>query len=115
MTQREINKYLTDIAECCMNIRQFTMNKTFDEYCDDLMIRSAVERQFEIIGEALNRLLRRDESFKGKIGYAQEIIDFRNRLSHGYDFVKNDIVWGIIQEFLPQLEEEVSKIMKEKQ
>jgi len=112
MTQREIRKYLTDIVNCCRNIKQFTSNKTYEDYCSELLLQSGVERQFEIIGEALNRLLRRDISFKNKIGYAQEIIDFRNRLSHGYDIVKIDIVWGIIQEFLPQLEEEVNRLLE---
>lgn len=67
------------------------------------MLRSAVERQFEIIGEALNRVKRTDEGILAHIGGWREVISFRNILAHGYDFVEDAIVWEIIEKDIPRL------------
>ena len=77
------------------------------------MVRSAVERQFEIIGEALAQVLRLDPSLRSKISDSERIIAFRNRLVHGYSSVADDIVWGILEANLPSLREEVAALMKE--
>ena len=77
------------------------------------MLRSAVERQFEIIGEALAQLLRLDPSLRSKISNTGRIIAFRNRLIHGYSSVADDIVWGILEANVPTLREEVAALMVE--
>ena len=77
------------------------------------MLRSAVERQFEIIGEALNQLLRREPVLQKKISNAPLIIAFRNRLIHGYANVSDEVVWGIVEGYLPVLSGEVQALLAE--
>ena len=74
---------------------------------------SAVERQFEIIGEALAQVLRLDPSLRSRISDSGRIIAFRNRLIHGYSSVSDDVVWGILEANLPSLQKEVAGLMKE--
>ena len=113
MKQLDIRKYLFDINEACELLIQFTAGKTFSDYSADPMVRSAVERQFEIIGEALAQLLRLDPSLRSRISDAGRIIAFRNRLIHGYSSVADDVVWGILEANLPSLRKEVAALMKE--
>jgi uncharacterized protein with HEPN domain len=84
MLPLEIRKYVYDIQQACELLSEFTAGKTLDDYTANAMLRSAVERQFEIIGEALNQMLRRDPALTPRISDHQWIIAFRNRLIHGY-------------------------------
>lgn len=77
------------------------------------MVRSAVERQFEIIGEALNLLRQSNPGLAGRITDASRIIAFRNRLIHGYATVSDDVVWGVIEASLPVLAHEVACLQQE--
>jgi uncharacterized protein with HEPN domain len=113
MKQLDIRKYLFDINEACELLIQFTAGKTFSDYSTDPMLRSAVERQFEIVGEALAQVLRLDPSLRSKISDSGRIIAFRNRLIHGYSSVADDVVWGILEANLPSLRNEVAALMKE--
>jgi len=113
MKQLEIQKYLFDINEACELLIQFTAGKTFSDYSTDPILRSAVERQFEIIGEALAQVLRLDPSLRSKISNTGRIIAFRNRLIHGYSSVADDVVWGILEANLPSLRKEVAALMRE--
>jgi uncharacterized protein with HEPN domain len=113
MKQLDIQKYLFDINEACELLIQFTAGKTFSDYSIDPMLRSAVERQFEIIGEALVQVLRLDPSLRSRISDAGRIVAFRNRLIHGYSSVADDVVWGILEANLPALRKEVAILMKE--
>jgi uncharacterized protein with HEPN domain len=113
MKQLDIRKYLFDINEACELLIQFTAGKTFSDYSADPMLRSAVERQFEIIGEALAQVVRLDPNLRSTISNTGRIIAFRNRLIHGYSSVADDIVWGIVEANLPSLRKEVAALMKD--
>ncbi|WP_292366762.1 DUF86 domain-containing protein [Methanoculleus sp. UBA208] len=111
MPSREAQKYLYDIAGAADYIAQFTAGRSFEEYRTDPMLRSAVERQFEIIGEALNQLLRREPGLGERISNAPLIIAFRNRLIHGYASVSDEVVWGVVERYLPVLSSEVRALL----
>lgn len=111
--QRDIRKYLYDIQLACDLLVQFIGNKSLEDYNTDPLLRSAVERQFEIIGEALNKALRHDHLLAEKISNTKRIIAFRNQLIHGYESIANEIVWGIIETNLPALHNEVKVLLDE--
>jgi len=75
------------------------------------MLRRAVEREFEIIGEAMNRLLKLDENIK--ISAKELIIGMRNRVIHGYDKIDDVIIWGAVVRHLPLLKKEVTALLDE--
>jgi len=107
----EIRKSLFDMHNALLGIELFTQGKTVRDLEDDLMLRLAVERQFEIIGEALNRLRKADPSIAERISDARGIIRFRNVLSHGYDNIDQSITWRIITEKLPVLKGDLEKLL----
>jgi len=100
----EIQKWLFDAHQASQAIRGFLNEKGYEHYCQDLMLSSAVERQFEILGEALKRIRDKDEEFleTSIIGW-RGAISFRNILAHGYDHLDDEIIWGIIEDDLPVL------------
>ncbi len=73
--------------------------------------KGAIERNLEIIGEAVNRIRNKDKSFK--ISNAEKIIGTRNRIIHGYDNISDDLIWSIVINHLPKLKEEVSRLLDE--
>jgi uncharacterized protein with HEPN domain len=103
-------KYLYDIREAAVAILRFVRDKTFHDYEQDELLRSGVERKFEIIGEALNRIGRDHPSILDRIRKHRTIVSFRNILIHGYDSIDNRIVWGIIEANLGKLLEDVGEI-----
>ena len=107
----DARKLLWDARAAAERVTQFTTGRTFAEYEADDYFRSAVERQFEIIGEALSRLLKADAALAARITNYRRIIDFRNTISHGYDAVDNEIVWEVVQNSLPVLRREVEKLL----
>jgi uncharacterized protein with HEPN domain len=110
--QLETKKLLEDIRQASLAILEFTEKKTLEDYANDEMLRSAVERKFEIIGEALNRLLKVDSSAAIQIQSYQRIISFRNLLIHGYDVVEDAIVWDVITKDLPLLYKQILTLLK---
>jgi len=110
--QLESKKILEDIRIAAANVLEFTTDKTFDDYENDQLLQSAVERQFEIIGEAIKRLFKIDEDTVLKISNFQRIISFRNILIHGYDIVENAVVWDVIQKDLPKLHNQVKNLLR---
>ena len=98
----QAKKYLFDASEAIKKIHRFVSGFGFTDYDANELVQSAVERQFEILGEALNRIKKVDEQIPPQIEGFREVISFRNLLAHGYDHVDNVIVWNIIQEDLPQ-------------
>jgi uncharacterized protein with HEPN domain len=94
----ETLKLLEDMRQAADHVRAFTAGKTYEDYISDVFLRSAVERQFEIIGEAMTRLVKRDRRVAEHITDYRKISGFRNPLIHGYDSVDHVISWGIINE-----------------
>ena len=109
----ETRKYLYDIQRAAALLREFTNGKTFADYESDAILRSAVERQFEIIGEAVTQLARSDEPTAGRITHHQRIIAFRNVLIHGYVDVDDRLVWDVLETHLPTLAQEVEALLED--
>lgn len=106
-------KLLDDIRRAAELIIQFAADRSLQDYIDEPMLRSAVERQFEIIGEALRRLSKIDSSTAGRVRDYAQIIAFRNVLVHGYDIVDDKIVWDAVQNKLPTLLTTVRNLLSE--
>ena len=106
-------KYFYDIRQACDLIEQFTRGKSFEEYLGDALLRSAVERQFMIVGEALFQALNVDPSRKKAITDARRIINFRHVMVHGYAAITPATVWGVVQEDLATLRREVETLLVE--
>lgn len=111
--QLESKKYLYDILHAAKNLQQFSEGKVFQDYAGNVMLRSAVERQFEIIGEALRQLSREDAATASKIEERERIISFRNILIYGYAEVDDRLVWDILQTKLPVLLRTVETLLGE--
>jgi uncharacterized protein with HEPN domain len=108
--EKEIKVWLSDILQAISEINTFLPEqKIFQVFRDDLKTRRAIERNIEIIGEATNRILALNPDIA--ITSARKIVDTRNRISHGYDSVSDDIVWAIIIRDIPLLKEEVEKLL----
>lgn len=106
----EVKKYLFDIKESIDSIENYLGDqRDFSVYVSNKMLRRAIEREFEIIGEAMNRIEKVDSSIN--ISSKKQIISMRNRVIHGYDKIDNEIVWGIIVRHLPALKEEIESLI----
>ncbi len=107
----EIKKLLYDIKESIESIEDYLGEKRdFKIYSSDKMLRRAVEREFEIIGEAMTRIEKFDSSIQ--ISSKKQIISMRNRVIHGYDKIDNEIIWGTIVRHLPKLKQEIESLLQ---
>lgn len=109
----EAKKYLYDIQQAAARIAEFTAGKQFQEYHESALLRSAVERQFEIIGEALAQLARLDANLVARLSEHRRVIAFRNILIHGYADVDDRLVWDVVETKLPVLRREVEALLEE--
>ncbi|MEX2485093.1 MAG: HepT-like ribonuclease domain-containing protein [Brumimicrobium sp.] len=110
--QHNVKMYLSDISNSIESIYEYLgEERDFNKYESNKLLRRAVERELEIIGEAVNRLLKLDSSIV--ISDARRIVSLRNWVIHAYDNVDNVIIWGIINKDLPMLEKQVKKLLKE--
>ena len=109
----ESRKYLYDIWRAVELLTDFTAERTFADYERDAMLRAAVERQFEVIGEATAQLARHDEALVARIGEYRRIVAFRNILIHGYADVDDRLVWDVVQTKLPVLRHDVEALLQE--
>jgi uncharacterized protein with HEPN domain len=108
----EALKFLYDIQQACALLSSFVAGKSFDDYAGNALLRSAVERQLTIVGEALNRLIKIEPGMASAITDTRQIIAFRNILVHGYDIVRSEVVWGILENDLSSLIGEVDALIK---
>ncbi len=107
-----ISAWLEDIVRCIDEIFDFLpTERNFFEYQRDVKTRKAVERNIEIIGEAVNRISKY-KKFSIKIENAHKIIGTRNRITHEYDNISDEVIWTIIMRELPKLRIEVQKLIK---
>ncbi len=111
--QPEAPKLLEDIRAAAAYILDKTGGKTLDQYLADDLLRPAVERHFEIIGEALNRLGKHDPASLEQIPDHVQIIAFRNILIHGYDAIDDRRVWDAVRSSLPALHRQVENMLKD--
>jgi len=109
----KVLKCLYDIKMAIDEVDSFFVSKekSFEEYKNDLKLRRAIERNLEIIGEAMNRILKEDQAFK--IVNARKIVGLRNQIIHGYDSISDENIWGILIKHLPGLKLEVERLIRE--
>ncbi|MDX2188322.1 MAG: HepT-like ribonuclease domain-containing protein [Bacteroidota bacterium] len=108
-----VNTWLYDILNSIMEIESFFEDKPkiFANFQKELRTKRAVERNIEIIGEAMNRILKEHPNIQ--ISNSRTIVDLRNRIIHGYDKISDDLLWGVIIRHLPILKLEVEKLLNE--
>jgi len=102
MTPRSI-KRLEDARDACLRIQSFLRLVKVDTFLDSELLRSAVERQLEIVGEALGIAAKEDDSLIAMIPELPRIVGLRNRLIHGYDSVDPELMWDVVQTKIPAL------------
>ena len=109
----DIKAWLYDILNAIVEIESFFNNepKEFAKYQNDLRTKRAVERNIEIIGEALSRILKRDQTIT--ITNSRKIVDTRNRIIHGYDSVSDEVIWCIMIRHFPVLQTEIQTLLGE--
>jgi uncharacterized protein with HEPN domain len=109
----EVRKLLFDVLEATRDIQGFVHGLEYTQYVADKMVQAAVERKFQIIGEALNRLKHLDDTVLTSIPEHGRIISFRNVISHGYDVIEPELVWDAIQNHLPALKQVAEGLLGE--
>jgi uncharacterized protein with HEPN domain len=109
--QAEAKKFAWDALQAVERITRFSANKTFGDYHGDELLRSAIERQFEIVGEALGKLRQVDPQSAATIPDLSRIVAFRNVLVHAYATVDDRLVWGVIETNLSSLQITLGKLL----
>lgn len=110
-----IQKWLYDIKNAIEEIESYFTDfpKDFSLYTTNIILRRAVERDLEIIGEAINRILKQDVDFP--IDNAKRIVGLRNQIIHAYDSISDENIWAILTKYIPTLKKEVMNLIdKEK-
>ena len=104
---RKLRKYLSDILSSIMEIESFMEGRPreYSTFCNDILFRRGVERNMEIMGEAMNQALKINPNIP--ITASRKIVDTRNFVIHAYDSLTPDILWGIVINHMPLLKKEV--------
>lgn len=108
----EAAKYLWDAEQAAARIERFAAGRSFDEYLGDELLRSAVERQLEIVGEALNQLRKSAPGAAAQIPDLPRAVALRNVLIHAYATVDDRLVWGVVEQHLPALHEAIRTLLQ---
>ena len=109
----EIKTWLYDILQSIKEIDSYYDNRPriFEEYISDTKTKRAIERNLEIIGEAVNRIYKKDKNFR--LSNVEKIIGTRNRIIHGYDKISDELIWSIVINHLPKLKDEIAGLLNE--
>lgn len=111
--QRDPRAWLWDVRDAAQAIESFVASLDETGYTRSELVHSAVERKFEVIGEALNQLSKARPDLAARVPHLPQIVAFRNQLIHGYALVDHSTVWAVIQHSLPTLREAVSVLLQE--
>lgn len=107
-----LKAWLYDIVNSIQEIDSyFPELKKFEDYISDVRTKRAVERNIEIIGEAMSRILKNNPELE--ISNSRKIVDARNKIIHGYDQISDDVIWGIVVNHLPILKKEAEKLLEQ--
>lgn len=110
--EEKIQKWLYDIQFAIEEIESFfgDMPNNFNQYSSNLILKRAVERDLEIIGEAVKRILKEDQNFP--LENAKKIIGLRNQIIHSYDNISDENIWAVVQKHIPKLKVEISNLLR---
>ncbi len=110
----KILKWLYDIKLAIEEVDSYfdERERNFFEYQENVMLKRAVERDWEIVGEAINRILKRDENFIEQISNARSIIGLRNQVIHAYDNISDENIWSVLTTHLPKLKKEIDNLIQ---
>jgi uncharacterized protein with HEPN domain len=111
--QRDPRAWVADALAACRAVLEFSRGETLESYRDRPMLRSAVERQLEILGEALSQLAKATPELAARIPDLRRIVDFRNVLAHSYAIVDDAIVWAAVEHNVPALLTTLEQIARE--
>lgn len=114
MPRRDVKMYLYDIVQACAVIVKCTEGRAMAYYLADEVAKSAVERKFEVIGEAMKNVLEAEPDLESRIPDARKAIQYRNFLIHAYDLVEHEKVWEIATTDIPKLAAAVSALLQER-
>ena len=112
MSHHQPEKYLYDMLSSCEFLLEFTTNKTVDDYINDRAFRSALERELQIIGEALIQLEKAAPAVAGQIPEYRNIIGFRHVLVHGYDGLDPETIWNVVETKLQALAQKIKLLLE---
>lgn len=109
----DVKVWLRDVLDAIEEVESYfsVVPKRFDEFLRHPMCQKAVERQVEIMGEAINRILRRIPDFP--LPNARSVVQTRNRVIHSYDSVTPEFLWSLVIKFIPRLKEDIIRIADE--
>jgi len=110
--RRDARCYLWDALKAAEAVQSFLRGKTYEAFVEDDLLRSAVERQLEIIGEALSRLAKVDPQIADNVAELRRIIAFRNILVHGYAAIDYATVWRLVEGKLPELQSNLTMLLR---
>lgn len=109
----ETKRRLLDALEACRAIQQFIAGVEYSSFLLDEMLQAAIERKFEILGEALNRAEESDSELIERVPEIRRVVGMRNRIIHGYDAVDEEIVWDAVQFKVPSLTERIANLLRD--
>lgn len=113
MTQHDPQKYLYDILSSCEFVLTFTRDRSLKDYKNDRAFRSALERELQIIGEAMRQLDKTSPDIAGRIENYRNIIGFRHILVHGYDSLDPATVWNVVETKIEPLFSRIKHLLAE--